>query len=115
MNYEEYTPKNIFSGNVMPVVTDTIILAASQSARELSVIYYDETKKEFFTQGAEGQTADASKAYALSTIDVEAGEVSVEIPVYLTGEFNKSAVVLPEGKLIEDYILPLRKLGIFLK
>lgn len=115
MEHEVYNPKNIFSGNVMPVVTDTIKLKPGQSVNELSVIYYDSTNKEFFAVGSETQTIGADKVYALSTTTVEASDIEIEITVYMTGEFNESEVVLSSGQDIEDYIIAFRSKGIFLK
>ncbi len=115
MTHEEYSPKNFFSGNVMPVVTGNIKLKPGQSVTELSVIYYDSTNKEFFTVGSETQTIGADKVYALSTITAEASDIEIEIPVYMTGEFNESEVVLSSGQDIEDYVIAFRSKGIFLK
>ncbi|MGN2339825.1 hypothetical protein ACTFIN_17170 [Clostridium cagae] len=115
MEHTEYNPKNIFSGNVMPVVTNSIKLAAAQVASELSVVYYDSTKKEYFTVESESQKADASKVYGLSVLDVASSDDVIEIPVYLTGEFNREAVRLPQGKDLEEVVIAFRSKGIFLK
>lgn len=122
MKYEEYTPKNIFSGNVMPVVTDTIKLARKEVVRELSVIYHDSNANEFYTSARiksgtedEYEILNPNNVYALSTIDTGNNLDEVEIPVYMTGQFYKNEIELPEGENIENYIAPLRKLGIFLK
>lgn len=112
---EEFTPKNIFSGNVMPVVTGTVKLAASQTVSELSVVYYDTTTKKFYTKAPDLTTFTADNAYALATVDLAPDTEEVEIPVYFTGEFNIDSVVLPEGQDIKDYAIALRNKGIFLK
>ncbi|WP_252235569.1 hypothetical protein [Clostridium sp. CH2] len=115
MEHTEYNTKNIFSGNIMPVVTNSIKLAAAQVANELSVVYYDSTKKEYFTVESESQKADANKAYGLSALNVASSESAIEIPVYLTGEFNKNSIVVPNGKDLEELTIELRSKGIFLK
>ncbi|HBJ1646044.1 hypothetical protein EXM65_10475 [Clostridium botulinum] len=115
MEHAEYSPKNIFSGNIMPVVTNSIKLAAAQVASELSVVYYDSTKKEYFTVESETQKADASKAYGLSALDIASSDKEIEIPVYLTGEFKKECIVIPKGKDLDELTIALRSKGIFLK
>lgn len=114
-NKEEFNPENIFAGSTMPVVTDSIILAAGQETKILSVLYLDETTKQCFTKTTESKEVNVSKIYALSAEENEELISEKEIPVYFTGEFNKAAIVLPDGESIDDYVYAFRSKGIFLK
>ena len=88
---EVFTPENIFAGNVMPVVTEAALVAP-------------------------GDTIEPGNAYGIAAEEVTTGEGETKsIVLYMTGEFNASSIVFPDGKTVEDYRMPLRKLGIFLK
>ncbi len=115
-SHEEYTPKNIFSGNTIDVLTMPVMLAAGESAKELTPIYYDSTNKKYITKAPTDGKLDANSVYGLSCVNVEEGTtVDTEIVAYVTGEFKKEVIDLAEGEDIENYVIPLRKIGIFIK
>lgn len=115
LTHEEYTPKNIFSGNTIEVLTMPIVLASGESAQELSPIYYDSTNKKYIAKAPTDGTIDVNTVYGLSCVNLEETTKDTEIVAYVTGEFRKESIVLVEGQNIEDYIIPLRKIGIFIK
>lgn len=112
---EQCTPKNIFADSITPVQTLTIKIKAGETCSELSPVYYDSTAKKFFTT-ATGGTIGADKVFGLcaATID-NASESEIEIPVYVSGDFNKNSIVLPTGETIDKYIIPFRNIGMFIK
>lgn len=112
MDSEIFVPENIFAGNVMPVVTDKGVVPESQIIKKLSIVEKDSTGKIIAPSG----TIDPTKVYAIAAEEVitEAGKTK-DIVMYMTGEFKTSSIVFPESKTVEDYRVPLRKLGIFLK
>ncbi|CAI3560450.1 MULTISPECIES: hypothetical protein [Clostridium] len=115
LSHDEYTPKNIFSGNTIEVLTMPVVLAAGESVQELAPIYYDSTNKKYITKAPTDGTIDINTIYGLSCVNLEKTTEDTEIVAYVTGEFKKEAIVLTDGENIEDYIIPLRKIGIFIK
>lgn len=111
---EQYTPSNIFSDSITPVQTLSIKIKAGETCDILSPVYYDSTSKTFYTT-AKGGTLGADKVFGLSTGTIVAGETDMDMPVYVTGDFNKNSIVLQSGENIDDYLVPLRKIGIFIK
>ncbi|MBA4510217.1 hypothetical protein H1057_19625 [Clostridium sporogenes] len=109
---EIFTPENIFAGNVMPVVTEAALVDVKQTIKKLSIVEKNPTGKIV----APGDTIEAGNAYGIAAEEVTTGEGETKsIVLYMTGEFNASSIVFPDGKTVEDYRTPLRKLGIFLK
>lgn len=109
---ESFVPENIFAGNVMPVVTETGTVPENQTIKKLAIVEKDSSGKIVVPSG----TIDVSKAYALAAEEVVTGAgVTSPISLYMTGEFRASSIIVPIGKTVEDYKVPLRKLGIFIK
>lgn len=107
MNYD-----NIFAGNVMAVVTEAGIVAENQNIQALAIVEIDASGNVI----APGEVVDGTKAYAIAAEEVVTGAgETIPIVLYMTGEFNESKIVVPEGKTLKDYKPVLRKLGIFLK
>ncbi|WP_058953167.1 hypothetical protein [Clostridium tyrobutyricum] len=109
---EEFSPENIFAGNVMPVVTEKAVAALNQNITKLSVVEKDAQGNIVIPSGAE---IDPGKAYGIASEGVVTTDETKNIVLYMTGEFKGTSIIVPEGKTIEDYRVPLRKLGIFTK
>ncbi len=109
---ETFEYDNIFAGNVMPVVTESVEVAESQTIAKYSIVELDASGKVVFPAGE----IDVNKVYGITTeaIVTEAGE-NKPVVLFMTGEFNERKIVVPEGKTIAEYKPALRKLGIFLK
>lgn len=113
MLLDEFSPEDIFAGNVMPVVTESAIAASNQNIPKLSIV---EKNDEGNIVVPSGETIDTLKAYGVASEEVVTSESETKpIILYMTGEFRGKNIVVPEGKTIEDYRVPLRKLGIFIK
>lgn len=68
------------------------------------------------TEGDEEEEVTTyAEVYAVLAEDVDATSAAVDAPVYLTGEFNISAISAAEDETISNYKLSARKVGIFLK
>jgi len=63
---------------------------------------------------ADGDTP-ASDVFGILTDDVNASDADTEGVVYVTGDFNKAAVIVPSGVDIEDFVKAARNVGIFLR
>lgn len=112
MIQETFTYDNLFAGNVMPVVTEKATVAESQTIAQYAIIELNASNQVIAPTG----TIDPSKAYAIAAEAVTTGVGETKLIVlYMTGEFNEAKIVVPAGKTLADYKVPLRKLGIFLK
>lgn len=105
------TADNLFAGTqVMPVVAGTGTIAAAGEGAEPLVL------RGTLLTTADGKTYTPAGAeddvLAVLAADV-ANDTAVEAPLYLTGEFNKRALIA-DGD-IDDYVLSARKAGIFIK
>lgn len=102
---EVYLPKNLFAGN-HPVATAVEKVKSDTPIAENTVVALKST-------GIEAASAsNLADIYGITASSAKGGE---EVVVYLTGEFNTSAVTFPEGAEATKVKTPLRKLGIFLK
>ncbi len=110
---EQFTYDNLFAGVTMPAVTEEIVVAADQNL----------VKGAVFEKNANGEVAvpsgspiDPTKAYGLmaETVVTGTGETKKSV-AYITGEFNKSKIVIPDGEDIEAFKDALRAKSIFLK
>lgn len=100
-----YKPDNLFAGD-FPTVIDTA--TASVDIKEFSPVIVD-----IATGTATVPTAEtAAKANAIAATDATANSV---LSVYLTGEFNSDAIVLPEGVEVSAIKAALRAVSIYLK
>jgi len=95
---------NLFASQVMPVVSDLMTVAQTGALKRGSVLTVGGT-----LAGAEDEV------YAVLAEDVDTTAEAVEAAVYLTGEFNISALAVAEGAVVEDLKASARKVGIFFK
>lgn len=110
---DSFTPDNLFAGNVQPVVTEVITVAADQNLVKGAVFELDLNGNAVVPTGA---PIEPSKVYGImsETVITAVGETKPSV-AYMTGEFNKNSLVFPDGTTVSDYKVPLRKIGIFLK
>ncbi len=112
MIQETFAYNDFFAGNVMPVVTEKGTAAENQNIAQYALVELNASNQIIFPTG----TIDVTKVYAIAAEGVTTGAGETKpITIYLTGEFNEAKIVIPVGKTIADYKIPLRKLGIFLK
>ncbi|MBV4427175.1 hypothetical protein [Clostridium tyrobutyricum] len=109
---EEFSPENIFAGNVMPVVTEKAVVALNQNVAKLSIVEKDAQGNIVIPSGEE---INPENAYGIASEGVATTDETKNIVIYMTGEFKGTSIIVPEGKTIEDYRVSLRKLGIFIK
>ena len=106
-----FTPDRLIADNAIPITTKGIKVAKGEGLLKRGTLMGpvgDGTYKR--TGSTEGIVADC-----ILTDDVAAMLSDAVTTAYVSGTFNRAAVVLPEGKDIADYETELRKLGIFLK
>ncbi|MCM3567858.1 head decoration protein [Neobacillus mesonae] len=105
---------NLFVGGVMPVVTETINLKSGAS-------YVRGTVIGIVTATGEGTTVNSTAsdgsqtAYGVLADDVDATSETKPAAIYLTGEFNESALVFGGTDTADTHKASLRGLSIFVK
>ena len=105
------TPDNLFADSqMMPVVSDVLEIAAGQNLTRGTLVTATGTA----CTATSGETPTIDDVYAVLAEDVDATDAAKEAAVYLTGEFNASAVTVAGGE-IADYKVSARKVGIFIK
>lgn len=105
----EFTADNLFAASqVQPVVSDKGTLTAGQGVLVRGTLLttadgvnYTKVKAEEDVYAVLAETTDTTSA--------------VEVPLYLTGEFNKRALIVDDAANVEDFLLSARKAGIFIK
>ena len=106
-----FTPDKLIADNAIPITTKGIKVAKGEGILKRGTLMGpagDGTYKR--TDSAEGLGADC-----ILTDDVAALLSDEVTTAYISGTFNRAAIILPEGKDIADHETELRKLGIFLK
>lgn len=110
-NTGTFTPDKLIADNAIPVTAKGIKIAKGEGILKRGTLMgpaADGTYRR--TDSADGIGADC-----ILTDDVAAVLDSVVTTAYVSGTFNRAAIILPEGKDIADHETELRKLGIFLK
>lgn len=87
-------------------ITTQVKTAAADLEAHVPVILAD---------GKVSAVASASALAGLYGITADSAAKDADAVIYLTGEFFKSGLVLPDGVTADDVEVPLRNIGIFLK
>ncbi|WP_277039593.1 head decoration protein [Turicimonas muris] len=99
---------NLFASQVMPVVSDTMTIAKSGLLKRGSVL----TAAGALVTKTDTATDDV---YAILAEDIDTTSAAGEAAVYLTGEFNASALTFGTGATAALMKESARKVGIFFK
>lgn len=121
-----FTPDKLIADNAIPITTKGIKVAKGEGFLKRGTLMgraADGTYKRTDTTESIKTGSGESQATATSTIgadciltdDVAAVLYDVVTTAYVSGTFNRDAIILPEGKDIATHETELRKLGIFLK
>ncbi len=121
-----FEPDKLIADNAIPTTTTGIRVAKGEGFLKRGTLMgiaadgtYKRTGTEETITTGEGESAVESKAAigadCILTDDVAAVTDDVVTSAYVSGQFNRAAVILPEGAEIADYETELRKLGIYLK
>lgn len=137
----EFTPDKLIADNAIQITTKGIRVASGQGILKRGTLLGEENGLYKMTgsqavgsgenagsktvesgEDAEGKTAgseeDAGKTVGCDCIltdDVDTSAGDVVAAAYVTGTFNRAAVITAEGTKVETYETELRRLGIFLK
>lgn len=111
-NEEKYVPERIRSGVNIPIKTIEVDLKAGENVEIMQPVYYNSTSKAYTS------VSDSGELYGFSAVKTEADSKATSttrIPIYATGEFYKSAIVIVNEEDIEAITVAARKIGIFLE
>ena len=107
------TTDNLFAGTqVMPVVADGVTLAAAGEGAEPLILrgtLLTTTDGKTYTPATDGD--DVFAVLAEDTL----ADKEKQAPAYLTGEFNRRALITGDDSDVADFIFSARKAGIFIK
>lgn len=105
----------LFAGlNRDEIKTFPVIVASGQNLKRGALVTFANGKVSAVSAAADGNTP-ASDVFGILTDDVNASDADAEGVVYVTGDFNKAAVIVPSGVDIEDFVKAARNVGIFLR
>lgn len=108
-----YSYENLFISSTLTIVTEEITVAESQNLSRGAVFELNASGQAVVPTGA---PIDPTKVYGIIAETTVTGAAETKKSIaYLTGEFNRDAIIVPAGVTVADYKVPLRKLGIFLK
>lgn len=121
-----FVPDKLIADNAIPTIAKGIKVAKGEGVLKRGTLMgiandgtYKRTDTEESIKKGEGESATIEAASVgadcILTDDVDATSSEVVTTAYISGTFNRAAVILPEGKSIAAHETELRKLGIFLK
>lgn len=112
----EFTPDKLFAGTQIPVLTGVAEVEKGQGVLKRGTLIGKGSDKKFYVLGS-SVTSDSKTVdivpYGILTDDADTAEKNVNAEVYLSGLFNRSAVILAKGADISDYEYECRKLSIY--
>ena len=111
------TRDNLFAANqIMPVVSDKLTIAKAGVLKRGTLLTAGGAKVSATTTQGESPTTTYDDVYAVLAEDVDTTDNAKDAAVYLTGEFNKNALIFGgSGTTIENFRASARKVGIFFK
>lgn len=110
----EFTPGKLIADNAIPTIAKGVKIASGQGNLKRGTLLgaaADGTYK--VTGSADGNATIGCDC--ILTDDVNATDAAVVSNAYVSGTFNRDAIILAEGAAITTYETELRKLGIYLK
>ena len=110
----EFTPDKLIADNAIPVTAKGIKVASGQGKLErgtLLGVSADGTYK--VTGSTDGESTVGCDC--ILTDSVDATDAAAVSTAFVSGTFNRDAIILAKGAVIATYETELRKLGIYLK
>ncbi|GEB35300.1 head decoration protein [Brevibacillus parabrevis] len=105
---------NLIAGAVMPVVTDTVVLAAGRVYEKGAVLGMVTTSGKAVMVDS-SKTDGSEKPYAVLAQTIDATLADTTAPVYLTGEFNMTKLSFGGTDDASKHKWSMRQIGMFLK
>lgn len=105
---------NLIAGAVMPIVADTVVLAAGRVYERGAVLgVVTATGKAAMVDSS--KTDGTEKPYAVLAQTIDATLADATAPVYLTGEFNAAALKFGGTDTASKHKAAMRQLSLFVK
>lgn len=113
-NIGEYTSDNLIAGDNVPILTAGITLASGQGILKRGTVIGIVTETGKATVVDKLKEDGSNIPYGILTDDVDTID-EITTTAYISGLFNKNALILNESDDIKNYEVKLRELGIFIK
>ncbi len=114
-NESEFVPDKLFAGTAVTPITGFVELEKGQGFLERGTLIGKSESGKYFVMGSEVSGETNIVPYGILTDSVDTADKNVNISVYLSGIFNRSAVFLAGDENISKYEYELRKLSIYLE
>ena len=115
----EFTPDKLIADNAIPVTTKGIRVASGQGVLKRGTLLgaADDVYKVTGSKAADGdeESGNTVGCDCILADDVDTSDGDAVATAYVTGTFNRAAVITAEGTEAGTYETELRRLGIFLK
>lgn len=109
----EFIPDSLIADNDFPIMANGIKVAGGQGILKRGTLVGLSNGKAYVT----GSSVDSTSigVFGVLTDDIEETTEDTISTAYVTGVFNKGAIILDSSAKLDDYKEELRKLGIYLK
>lgn len=115
----EFTPDKLIADNAIPITTKGIRVASGQGILKRGTLLGEENGLYKMTGSKTADDEeDAGKTVGCDCIltdDVDTSAGDIVAAAYVSGTFNRAAVITAEGTKVDTYETELRRLGIFLR
>lgn len=113
-NIGTYTPDKLIAGGEVPILTAGVVLKEGQGILKRGAVIGLETSSKKGVLVDNSKADGTEKPYGILTDDIDT-TTEVTTTVYISGMFNRKALVFGGDDKVEDHEAKLRELGIFLK
>lgn len=110
----EYTPDKLIADNAIPTTAKGVKIASGQGNLKRGTLLGVATDGTYKVTGSTEGNATIG-CNCILTDDANATDAAVVSTAYVSGTFNRDAIILADGAAIATYETELRKLGIYLK
>lgn len=106
----EYIPDSLITSTKVGLITKGIVLKSNQGILKRGSLIGKTTDNTFILMGSQGEMA----IEGILIDDIDTSSITTTI-LYISGCFNKEAVIVAEGHNVEEYDRELRNLNIYLE
>ena len=107
---------SLFAGlNRDEIKTFPVIVASGQNLKRGALVKYVNGKVSAVDSTTADDVTTYSDVFGIMTDDVDASDADTEGVVYVTGDFNASAIVLGSGLTVANFVKQAREVGLFLR
>lgn len=113
-NLDTYTPDNLIAGNDVPLLVKAVTLQANQGVVKRGTVLGIITASGLAIPVNNANTDGSQTANCILCDDVDTTGGNVVAEAYISGHFNRKALIFGGDDTAADHEAKLRELGIFL-